>query len=518
MAETTYTDYAVVDCIAHHAGSTPDKLAMVELPSGRRYSYAQMHGRISRLAGHLRALGIGSGDRVGFLALNTTDILDLVFATWRIGGIAVALNFRLTAEELGFILADSGPRIIVHDRDMRETVDALKAGFDNLTWIETAGDGSDSAFETAIAQCREPVEERVPQALHDHCMLMYSSGTTGRPKGVIITHGMLHFSFAAGVGPGQGSQNSVSLAVMPLFHIAAMNVSCLPALTTGATTVVMRVFEPGAVLAVLGDREMAISHFFAVPAAFNALRQHPGAEATDLSRLVTVLSGAETVPPPLVAWWSERGVLIQEGFGLTETAGQGCLLAKQDVVDKIGSAGKPLIHSRMKIVKNDGTDAGPDETGEIWIKGAVVTPGYWKRPEATAGAFVDGWFRTGDIGRRDSEGYYYVEDRLKDMYISGGENIYPAEIEGVLYGMEDIAEVAVIGVSDGTWGQVGCAAVVPKSGRGIDLAAISGFCDGRLAKYKHPAHLVLLEALPRNATGKVLKFRLREMVPARLGL
>lgn len=518
MAEPAHRDYAVVDCIAHHAGSTPDKLATVELPSGRRHSYAQMHERIGRIAGHLSSLGVSSGDRVGFLALNSTDILDLVFATWRIGGIVVALNFRLTAEELGHILSDSEPRVIVHDRDLPETIDALKASISGVTWIETAGDGSDSAFELAITHCAEPIMERVHQALQDHCMLMYSSGTTGKPKGVIITHGMLQFSFAAGVGPGQSTQESTSLAVMPLFHIAAMNVSCLPALTIGATTVVMRAFEPGAVLSVLSDPRMAITHFFAVPAAFNALRQHPGADTTDFSRLVTVISGAETVPPPLVVWWSKRGVSIQEGFGLTETAGQGCLLAKPDVAGKIGSAGKPLIHSRMKIVRNDGTDAGPDESGEIWIQGAVVTPGYWNRPDATAEAFNGNWFRTGDIGRCDRDGYFYIEDRLKDMYISGGENVYPAEIEGVLYGMEDIAEVAVIGVRDEKWGQAGCAVVVPKPGRDIDLAAIADFCEGRLAKYKQPAHLVLLEALPRNATGKVQKFRLREMVPLQLGL
>lgn len=518
MVGQRHKDFAVVDYIAHHAFSAPDKLAMVELPSGRRFSYGLMHDRIGKVAAHLNDLGVKRGDRVGFLALNTTDVLELVFAAWRLGGIVVALNFRLTPDELGFIIKDAGPEIILHDRALSDTVDALKSANDGLTWIETAGDGSDSAYERAIAECDEPLHERIPQVLQDHCMLMYSSGTTGTPKGVIITHGMLHFSFNAGVGPGHSTSDSVSLAVMPLFHIAAMNVSCLPALTLGATTVIMQAFDPGAVLSVLGDSQFGISHFFAIPAAFNALRQHPDAEITDLSRLVTVISGAETVPPPLVAWWGERGVAIQEGFGLTETAAQGCLLAKEDVAGKIGSAGKPLIHSRMKIVRSDGKEAGPDESGEIWIRGAVVTPGYWRRPEATAESFEGDWFRTGDIGRRDIDGYYYIEDRLKDMYVSGGENVYPAEVEGVLYGMEDIAEVAVIGVSDEKWGQVGCAAVVPKTGRTIDLVAISGFCDGKLAKYKQPVHLVVLQALPRNATGKVLKFQLRETVPAQLGL
>ena len=318
--------YWVVDTIAHHATSNPDKLATVELPSGRRRTYAQMHDRIGRIASQLSSFGISTGDRVAFLALNSTDILELVFATWRVGGIVVALNFRLTAEELRFIVEDAGPTIVVHDRSLPDIVDELKKRTRVARWIETDGEGGDSVFEQQIAAAPGPVADRVPQVLQDHCMLMYSSGTTGRPKGVIITHGMLHFSHAAGIGPGRTTQDAVSLAVMPLFHIAAMNVSCLPALSVGATAIVMRMFEPGAVLGVLGDPGFGVTHFFAVPAAFNALRQHPDAEGTDFSHLVTVISGAETVPPPLVAWWGRRGVAIQEGFGLTETAGQGCFL------------------------------------------------------------------------------------------------------------------------------------------------------------------------------------------------
>lgn len=349
-------------------------------------------------------------------------------------------------------------------------------------------------------------------------MLMYSSGTTGRPKGVIITHGMLHFSATAGSGPGRTSQQSVSLAVMPMFHIAAMNVSCMPALAIGATTVIMRAFEPGAVLAALNDKALGVTHFFAVPAAFNALRQHDNAESTDLSRLVTVASGAETVPPPLVAWWLARGVAIQEGYGLTETASQGCFLPHADVERKIGSAGKPLMHSQMKIMMDDETEAETDMPGEIWVSGGVVTPGYWQRPEANQDAFRGRWFKTGDIGRRDHEGYFYIEDRLKDMYISGGENIYPAEIEGVLYAIEAIAEVAVIGVPDSQWGEVGCAVVALRDEMQLSLDEISAFSKDRLAGYKHPVHLVFVDTLPRNATGKVLKFELRQSIPQQLGL
>ncbi|MEX3011277.1 long-chain fatty acid--CoA ligase [Hoeflea sp. TYP-13] len=512
------TDYEAVDWIAHHAAATPDKTAMIELPSGRRLSYAQVDNRVGRLAAHLKHIGIRQGDRVGFLALNTTDILELAFATWRLGGIVLALNFRLTASELEFIVEDSSPRVIIHDGALPEVLAELQQRTSVDHWIETKGDGSDSAYERAIADAPASIDERTPQPLNAQCMLMYSSGTTGKPKGVIITHGMLAFSATAGAGPGNNSRSSVSLAVMPLFHIAAMNVSCLPALFIGATTVVMRSFEPGAVLAAIGDQALGVTHFFAVPSAFNVLRQHPDAETTDFSRLVIAVSGAETVPPPLVSWWAERGVVLQEGYGLTETAGQGCLLASEDVARKPGSAGKPLMHSRMKIMKDEHTEARDGETGEIWMRGAVVTPGYWGRPEATEDAFSGGWFKTGDIGTRDAEGYFYIEDRLKDMYISGGENVYPAEIEGVLYGIDAIAEVAVIGVFDEQWGEIGCAVVALKPGFELELAELIDHCEDRLAKYKHPAHLTIVEALPRNATGKVLKFELRQTIPQQLGL
>ncbi len=504
--------YLAVDWIAHYATATPDKAATIELPSGRRQSYGQMHERVGRLAAFLAARGVGCGDRVGFVAPNSTDILDLTFATWRLGGIVLALNFRLTAPELDFIIGDAAPKIVLCDSELADIVAPLRASGNVELWLETHGDGRDSAFERAIADAPGCLTDAVEQPLEAQCMLMYSSGTTGTPKGVIITHGMLAFSAMAGAAPGLTSRRSVSLAAMPLFHIAGMNVCCMPAITMGATTVLMRAFEPGAVLAAISDADLGVTHFFAVPAAYNALAQHPDAASADYSRLLTALSGAETVPEPLVAWWLERGVAIQEGYGLTETAAQGCLLAHEEVTDRPGCAGKPLVHSRMKIMVDEATEAGPNETGEIWIKGAVVTPGYWNRPEATAAAFHDGWFRTGDVGRRDADGYFYIQDRLKDMYISGGENVYPAEIENVLYELEAIAEVAVIGMPHDQWGECGCAVVVPRDGHAVDIDLLVAHCTGRLARFKHPAEIVILDMLPRNATGKVLKHELRRRI------
>lgn len=510
--------YKVIDWIAHHASFTPDKLAVTDMASDRAQTYSALHLRIGKLAHYLKSLGVEPGDRVGFLMFNSTDVIEICFACWRLGAIGLALNYRLTAPELKFILEDSTPKVIVLDTELSSLADELRSTTDVEHWILTDGKGGASDFETGLERASAPVLNRAEQKLEDQALLMYSSGTTGRPKGVIITHGMLLFSAQSGYAPGRGGRDSVALAAMPMFHIAGLNVTIMPYMFAGASVHVMRMFDVEDVLTALNDPAQGITHFFAVPAAFNAMRLHPKSANLDTSRLVSVISGAETVPPPLVAWWGKRGVTLQEGYGLTETAGQGCLLLPEDVTRKPGSAGKSMINSQMRVMRKDGEEADRNEKGELAISGAVVSPGYWNRPEATAEAFRDGWFYTGDIGRKDEDGYIYIEDRVKDMYISGGENVYPAEIEGLLYGMDAVAEVAIIGVPDAQWGETGCAVVVLKEGASVTLDDIKHFCSGRLASFKQPRHLHLMEALPRNATGKVQKFKLRSLVPEALGL
>jgi fatty-acyl-CoA synthase len=503
----------VIDWVAHHARTTPRKTATIDLASGRRHSYAQMHERVARVAGFLRAAGIGQGDRVGLVALNSTDILDIIFATWRIGAVHLALNFRLTAAELQFIVGDAAPKVIFVDQAFAALRGALEPQNPDLHWVELDGVGGETEFESAIAAA-EPVYSMAEQQAADQAMLMYSSGTTGRPKGVVITHSMVMAAVINEAVNFEADRNTVSYAVMPLFHIGAMMGFSVPAMLFGATAVVERMFEPGAMIRALASEELGVTHFLALPAIYNAMKMHPDCADADFSGIVIAAGGAEPMPEPVLRWWYEHGVPIVEVYGMTETTGLACCLLREDVPDRIGSAGKAALFTEIRIMKSETEEAAPGEQGEIWMRGANVTTEYWRRPEANAEAFVDGWLRSGDIGRMDEEGYITIEDRIKDMYISGGENVYPAEIESVLYLLPEVAEAAVIGIPDPKWGETGCAVVVLKPGASLDLKAMQHHCEGHLARYKHPSRLVIRDELPRNATGKILKYVLRDELGA----
>lgn len=502
----------VVDWVNHYAGTCPDKMATIDLASGRRQTYAQMNERVGRLASYLKAQGIKPGDRVGFLALNSTDVLDIVLATWRVGGVILALNYRLTAPELDYIIGDATPKMMFYDHEFSTVIDELKGLVDIKQYVGFDGVGGPSDMETGIAQF-EPIYTRDEQVISDMCMLMYSSGTTGKPKGVIITHEMMVFSHMSGVAPTKATSDSVWLTLMPQFHIGGLNITSLPAISSGATAVIMRMFDPEATLDVFNDPELGITHTLGVPAMFNAMRLSPKAATTDYSRLVATLAGGASVPKELVEWWYERGLVIQDGYGMTESSASNCLATRSDVPRIVGTSGKAVMYTEMKIANEDGSLVPRGETGEIWMRGPAITPGYWNNPKANEEAFVGDWFRSGDIAIQDDEGNYILQDRAKDMYISGGENVYPAEVEGVLYEMEAVQEVAIIGIEDERWGETGCAVVVVCQGHSVCLDDIKTYCDSKLARYKHPAHVVVVDELPRNATGKVKKFELRLSVP-----
>lgn len=508
---------AAYDWIEYHAATNPNKRAMVDLASNRTFSYAEMNERVARVAGMLKDKDIQPGDRVAFLCLNSTDVMELVFGCWRIGAICLALNFRLTPPELAFILNDSEASMVLFDTPFAAVAEATKPLCKVETWTLTDGLGGDSPYEQDLAAAT-PIYDFHPQDLEDQCLLMYSSGTTGSPKGVIITHAMLDFCASSAIRLGESDPDGASLNNMPLFHIGGLNVTALPSMWIGGTCVIMRLFDPGATIEAVSNPDLNITVMFCVPAAYNAMKVHPAMETADFSRITLALCGAETVPAALINWWLEKGITIQEGYGMTETAAAGTMLMKEDIPHRIGSAGRALMHSRIKIVDEDGKEVPRGDAGEIWFKGLALTPGYWRNPEANAKSFTDGWFHSGDIGRMDKDGYVTIEDRVKDMYISGGENVYPAEIEGLLYELPQIAEVSVIGVPDTRWGETGCVIAVFREDRSLTLEEILVHLSGRLASFKQPKHLHVLSELPRGGTGKVLKFELRKSVPALLNL
>ncbi len=507
-----------IDWVERHALQSPNALAQFDVASDRRFTFREMNDRVGRVAASLKALGIKPGDRVGYLLQNSSDILEIMCGCWRIGAICLALNFRLIPSELEFLIGDAEPKAVFFDTDFAATADELMGVTAVEHWIETDGVGGDTPYEHMLAAAVPILRKEIDQPLTDICLLMHSSGTTGRPKGVIITHQMMFYS-ALNVGlRARITNRCVNLAMMPLFHIGAINGFTFPALYFGAANVIQRVFDPEVTLDLFDDRQIGITHFLAVPAAFNAMRDHPKSATTDFGTIQVAVSGAETVPDTLVEWWLGRGVFVQEAYGMTETAAGISILEREDLPEKIGSAGRALMHIEVKAVRMDGTnvDADPGELGELWMRGASVTPGYWNRPDANEECFVDGWLRSGDIGYLDADDYIYIEDRLKDMYISGGENVYPAEIENVLYQMEQIAEVAVVGVPDEKWGEVGCAAAVLQNGAQLSASDLAEYCAGKLARYKVPAKLITLDELPRNGAGKVLKPQLRALVNERL--
>ncbi len=498
------------DWIAHHAANRPTHEAVRDLATNRTFTYADLDRRIDAAAAHLRSSGIGRGDRVAVLAHNGVEFFDIQFACARTGSICVLLNWRLTVSELDYIISDSSPTLLVHDVEFAESAVELQRRCSIDALLEIDGGTPGSAYEAALAAYDGAPVERETLTHDDVITIMYTSGTTGLPKGAMITHGMnfwncVNLGFPAGIGI-----DTVHLNVLPLFHTGGLNCYSNPVLHAGGTVVILKTFDPGETLRVLGDPAQGITHFFAVPAPYQFMMQHPDFDDTDLSRLRTAGVGGAPCALTIMERWTDRGVLLAQGFGMTETSPACIFLDPGDALRKIGSTGKALMHTEFRIVNEGGADCGPDQVGELWVAGPNITPGYWNKPEATAAAFEGRWLKTGDAARVDDEGFVYIVDRWKDMYISGGENVYPAEVENVLYQLPEVAEAAIIGVPNDRWGEVGLAVIALNPGAELDRRKVVEHCVERLARFKVPNDIAIVDALPRNATGKVLKRELRD--------
>ena len=500
------------DWLAHHRANRPHKEAVRELTPPRSFTYADLDARAHALAAHLASQHIGRGQRIALLAHNGVEYFDLQFACGRTGGIAVLLNWRLTVPELEYILNDSAPLLLIYDIEFADAAQALqqRCGIPARLCIDKRGGVHPNPYEAALDAARHRPAPRAPLTHDDVVTIMYTSGTTGHPKGAMITHGMNFWNCANLGTPAGVGLKTVHLSVLPLFHTGGLNCYSNPVLHAGGTVVIMRSFDPAHALRVIGDPAHGITHFFGVPAPYQFMLQHPDFATTDLSRLQSAGVGGAPCALPILQGWGARGVHLMQGFGMTETSPACIFLDPADAQRKLGSTGKVLMHTEARIVNDQGDDCAPGEVGELWVAGPNITPGYWNRPDATASAFEGRWLKTGDAARQDDEGFYYIVDRWKDMYISGGENVYPAGVENVLYQLPGVAEAAVIGVPSAKWGETGLAVLVAKPGHSLDRDAVLAHCAGQLARFKCPSDIALIDVLPRNATGKVLKRELRK--------
>jgi fatty-acyl-CoA synthase len=344
-------------------------------------------------------------------------------------------------------------------------------------------------------------------------LIVYTSGTTGRPKGAILTQEALFYNALNSIAALDMTSADHVLTVLPMFHVGGLNIQTTPAIHAGATITIARRFEPAETLSLIASRRPTL--FLAVPTVAQAVAGHPAFGATDLSSLRAMTTGSSAVPEAVIRPWLARGVPVTQVYGMTESGPTAIALPIADAWRKSGSCGKPALHCRARVVDASGRDVPRSERGEIWLRGPNLAAGYWRNPGATAEAYTEGWFHTGDVGHQDAEGYFYIDDRRTDVVISGGENIYPAELEGILAGCPDIAEAAVVGRPDPRWGEVPVACVVPRAGARLTREDVLALFRDRLARYKHPRDVVFVEALPRTVMGKVQKFELRERVARR---
>jgi fatty-acyl-CoA synthase len=496
------------DFAGYHAGVRPQKVACIELNTDRRITYGELNDRVSQAVTAVHLLcGDVRGKPLSILARNSIDYLVFILTCFRTGAILHPLNWRLGSEELGFLLADAEPALVVFDEEFAGAIIPALASAPAAVAMTSpdfaaAVDGADGA-KGGWAQMG-------PDA---PLFLLYTSGTTGKPKGAIITRSnawyqALNFAVCADV-----KVTSVLLCDAPMFHVVGLMAICWCSLRMGATFAITERFTPALAIQRLLDPQIGATHYFGVPQIARALMDDPTYVPEALNRLDGFFLGGAPMPHDLLERMVDDRILVSNGFGMSESGT--CMHVPrtlETIRHKFGSVGLPAITMEARIVDEDGNEVSDGTPGELVLNGPAVTPGYWKRPEANAlGFFPGGWFRSGDIGMRDADGYFYVLDRSKDMYISGGENVYPAEVESALLRIPGVADTAVIGVADDRWGEVGCAYLVLKPGVEMDAAAVVKAVSASLASYKRPKHVRFIVAIPRNANGKAQKQELRAL-------
>jgi fatty-acyl-CoA synthase len=495
------------DLIARNADFTPGKTAIRF--GDRMLGYATLHARIVDAARALKSeLGVGRGDRVALLAANHSDSLVTLYACARLGAMLVTMNWRLAVPEQLYILSDSGAKVLIVDKEFSAVVTQLAQHLPDIkvVGLDYAPDGAPSFDEllgSGTGDGRNPHTDT-----SNPLLLVYTSGTTGRPKGAVLRQEALVWNAMMSQHAHDMRSDDHILTFLPMFHVGGLNIQTTPALQLGATVTIHQRFAPDTALqAIAQDKPTLI---VMVPAVMQAVIQHPLWKNTDVSSIRAVAAGSSLIPVPLIKAFMERGVPVIQIYGSTETGPIAIYTRVGGDLSRLTSTGLPGLYCDAKVVDNDGREVPPGATGEVVVRGPNVLYEYWGNSRATAEVLRNGWYHTDDIGTRDADGYFYIHDRKKNMIISGGENIYPAEVERVLHDHPCIAEAAVIGRPDPKWQEVPVAYIVCRKGMNVGDEEVKAFVGQHLARFKIPREIVFVESLPRTALGKVQHFMLRE--------
>jgi fatty-acyl-CoA synthase len=481
-----------IDWLARHALSTPDRTALVEVASGTRLTYADLNGSVSRAAGFLEARGIQPGDRVAVLSSNCAEMVYALFACQKLGAIFMPLNFRLPLMELGPILAESEPALLLYHPEFLDLAQQINVPAVDIHRLCDAA----------------PYRRFLPVDWNETQMILYTSGTTGTPKGAMLSHRMNLWN-AINVAVRDLQTSDVALVHSPLYSTGGLNVALLPMLFLGGQVVLMKRWDPEEVFQIIEQEK--VTALFAVPTQILMMTQSPKWQTADLSSLRYIVSGGAPMPMHVAEAVLDRGVPYRQGFGMTEVGANCFALEARDARRKPGSIGFPSFSIEARIVGEDGMDVQTGTVGELVLRTPAMIDGYWNNPQATEQALRDGWFYTGDLARQDQDGYYFIVGRKKDMFISAGEKVYPAEIENALATNPKIARVAVTGVPHPLWGEVGCAAIVVKPGESLTEQDVQFFLRPRLARFKLPQMVLFLPELPRTPAGTIQKLEIRRM-------
>ena len=502
--------------LSKRAFLTPNREAYVGSHSDLRLTFAQLNARSNRLGNALVAAGIEKGERVGLLLMNSAEFMEAYFALAKVGAVVVPLNWRLVADELEFILKDSGTTRLIFDDEFADTVAELHARgakTDINHWLHVADSADSASFAESYEAFRDAQAADEPECTacdDDMLYIMYTSGTTGLPKGVVHTHTTAIWAILTIAANTYYEEGDRYIAALPMFHVGALTPLAVN-VYRGATSVVMRAFDPLLAWQLI-EREK-VSTGLMVPAMLNFMLQVPDFDDRyDYSSLRWIMTGAAPVPVALTEKYGAMGVGILQVYGLTESCGPACLMDSENALRKPSSTGKAFYHTDIRVVNDAGADCSPGEAGEVLVRGKHIMREYWNQPEATAETIVDGWLHTGDIAVMDEEGFISIQDRIKDMIISGGENVYPAELEEVLMTHPQISEAAVIGQQSAKWGESPLAIVV-RTDDALSAAEVLQYCRGKLAGFKQPQGVEFVDEIPRNPSGKILKRILREQYP-----